>query len=130
MKKSMKNLLSCMLASSLAYGAAVHAHAHLHKSEPASGSTISVLPKNLVLEFSEAMQLTALSLHKGDAKVQDLGPLPTAASTKVSLPMPGLAAGSYIIQWRGVSKDEHVTSGSWCSPSRRLNSLCGLMSLQ
>jgi hypothetical protein len=72
---SMKSYLS-LLAILLFAGAGVaHAHAHLEKSQPARNSTVSVLPKNVVLEFNEAVQMTALTLQAGNAKAQDLGPL-------------------------------------------------------
>jgi len=107
----MKYCLSLLAILSFAAAGVAHAHAHLEKSQPARNSTVSVLPKNVVLEFNEAVQMTALTLQAGDEKARDLGPLPNAAGKVITVPMPALAAGRYIIKWRAVSDDNHVMSG-------------------
>jgi methionine-rich copper-binding protein CopC len=85
---------------------------HLHESVPVDHSTLTVLPKDIVLEFTKPIQLTALSLQKSDGKTQDLAPLPKVADSRVSVPMPqNLTAGAYLINWRGVGADGHVMSG-------------------
>ncbi|MGD9841507.1 MAG: copper resistance protein CopC [Steroidobacteraceae bacterium] len=98
--------LASFTTAGVAYG-----HAHVQKSVPANNSTISQLPKNVVIEFNEAAQLTVLTLQKGDGKAQDLKPLPSAAAKSISVPMPTVDAGSYIINWRAAGDDGHVISG-------------------
>lgn len=107
----MKSYLNLIAALSFAIGGVAHAHAHLEKSQPASNSTVAVAPKNVVLEFNEAVLVTALTLQMGDGPAQDLGPLPKAAAKELSVPMPTVAAGSYIVKWRAMGKDNHVMSG-------------------
>jgi copper resistance protein C len=107
----MKKLLSLIAMASLATTGAAYGHAHVQKSEPANNSTIAQLPKNVMLQFNEAVQLTVLTLQKGDAKAQDLGPLPRSAAKEVSVPMPAVDAGSYIIKWRAAGDDGHVMDG-------------------
>jgi copper resistance protein C len=107
----MKKYLPLVVIGALAFTGLAQAHAHLKKSEPAADSTLSAAPKNLVLEFSEGVQLTALALLKGETKVQDLGPLPKDAAKQVTLSLPALTAGSYTVSWRGISDDKHVSSG-------------------
>jgi len=107
----MKSYLSLIAALSFAVAGVAHAHAHLEKSQPASNSTVSVLPKNVVLEFNEAVQVTALTLQMGDGAAQDLGPLPKTPAKEITVPMPTVAAGSYIIKWRALGDDNHVMSG-------------------
>ena len=96
----------------IVFGVTANAHAHLQKSSPADHSTISTSPPNLVLNFSEAARLTALSIQKGDAPKQDLRPLPTTAAQQVSIPLPALTPGAYTVSWRVVSDDGHVMGGS------------------
>jgi len=91
--------------------AAAYAHAHLHKSTPADGSVITVSPPNIVLSFSEAAHLTAAWIQKGGEPKQKLGPLPEKASVEVTVPMPALTPGRYVVSWRAVSDDGHVMPG-------------------
>ena len=107
----MKSYLSFVALASLAFAGAAHAHAHLEKSQPVANSTLTTAPKTLDLELNEAVQVTALTLQAGDAKPQDIGPLPKAASSKISLPLPALAAGSYTVTWRALGEDNHMMSG-------------------
>lgn len=107
----MKKYLSLIALAAFAFTGLAQAHAHLHKSEPADASTLSAAPKNLSLEFNEAVQLTALTLQKGDTKLQDLAPLPKDATKQFSFALPALEAGNYIVKWRAMSDDKHIMSG-------------------
>src|SRR6516225_903676 len=57
----------CLLA------ATAHAHAHLTDSDPREGSA-GKAPAQIVLTFSEAARLTALTLQKEGAEVRKLAP--------------------------------------------------------
>jgi methionine-rich copper-binding protein CopC len=107
----MKTNLSLFAVLLFAVVGVAHAHAHLEHSQPAANSIVSIAPKNVVLTFNEAVQLTALTLQRGDDKPQDLGPLPKAVTKEITVPMPTLMPGNYIIKWRAVSDDNHVASG-------------------
>src|ERR1700694_4080458 len=96
----------------VAFGVTADAHAHLQKSSPADNSTITISPSNLVLNFSEAARLTALSIQKDNASQQTLKPLPTTAAQQISIPLPPLTPGSYAVSWRVVSDDGHVMAGA------------------
>lgn len=102
---------SLVALAAFVFSGVASAHAHLHKSDPANNSTITAAPKNLALEFNEAVKLTALSLQKGDEKAKDLGPLPTTAAKEITVAMPSIAPGSYIVKWRAMSDDNHIMSG-------------------
>lgn len=107
----MKKLLSLIAMSVLALTSAAYGHSTVQKSVPANNSTVTEVPKNLSLSFGSAVQLTALTLQKGDGQPQDLSPLPKAAVKEVSVPMPAIDAGSYIVKWRAAGEDGHVMSG-------------------
>jgi methionine-rich copper-binding protein CopC len=94
------------------FGVTASAHAHLEKSTPADGSVITTSPSNLVLNFSAAARLTALSIQKGDEPPQNLKPLPTTAAQQISVALPQLAPGTYSVSWRVMSDDGHVMSGT------------------
>jgi methionine-rich copper-binding protein CopC len=93
-------------------GVTASAHAHLQKSSPADNSVITTSPSNLVLDFSEAARLTALSIQKGSESPQKLKPLPTTAAQQISVPLPQLTPGSYSVTWHALSADGHVVSGA------------------
>ena len=88
------------------------AHAHLEKSSPADGSVMMTSPSSIVLSFSEAARLTALSIQRGDEAKQSLKPFPTAAARQISVPLPPLKPGAYSLTWRVLSDDGHVTTGT------------------
>lgn len=102
-----RSLLLVGLAS-LAVAGVANAHAHLHMSTPANHSTVAVAPKQITLEFNEAVQLTGLTVQKGDSKASDLGPLPATAMKAYTFTLPALDAGNYIVKWRALSDDGHV----------------------
>jgi methionine-rich copper-binding protein CopC len=93
-------------------GVTASAHAHLQKSSPADNSVITTPPSTLVLNFSEAARLTALSIQKGSESPQKLKPPPTAAAQQISVPLPQLTPGTYSVSWRVVSDDGHMMSGA------------------
>jgi methionine-rich copper-binding protein CopC len=93
-------------------GVTASAHAHLLKSSPADNSVLTTPPSTLVLNFSEAARLTALSIQKGSESAQKLNPLPTTAAQQVSVSLPPLARGTYTVSWRALSGDGHMTSGA------------------
>jgi methionine-rich copper-binding protein CopC len=96
----------------VALGVAADAHARLQKSSPADNSVITASPSNLVLNFSEAARLTALSIQKGEEPKQRLNPLPTTAAQQISVPLPPLTPGTYSVSWRLVSDDGHIMGGA------------------
>ena len=94
-------------------GPVAYAHTELSESVPADKAVVEAAPKEVMLHFSEAVRLTALSVTKqGDAK-QDLGPLPAETSPHFAVPAPALAMGNYAVSWRALSGDGHVLSGEF-----------------
>ena len=92
-------------------GACVQAHTHLQQATPADGSVLEAAPKQLVLRFSEAAQLTALSIAKEGGAPQKLAPLPEKPQATIVVALPALAPGHYVVTWRAVSADGHVAPG-------------------
>jgi hypothetical protein len=106
MMKRTLTAMGLLLATTLA-----HAHAHLAASTPADKSRVAA-PAAVELKFSEAVRVTALTLQQGKEAAKPLAPLPAKAATTVSVPLPKLAAGDYVLAWRAASDDGHVVSGS------------------
>jgi len=88
-----------------------HAHPHLQAATPADGSLIASSPASVALTFSEGTRLTAAWLQRGTEAKQKLG-LPTQQpATRVTVALPKLAAGSYLLSWRAVGDDGHIVPG-------------------
>ena len=87
------------------------AHAHLKKAVPADGAVVSTAPTNVVLSFSESAHLTACWIQKGDGPKQKVTGLPTAASADITVPLPRLDPGTYVLSWNVVGDDTHIVPG-------------------
>jgi methionine-rich copper-binding protein CopC len=98
-------------AAALLLSVAAQAHTHLQKSVPAEGSTVSVSPPNIVLKFSEAARVTALTVKKEGGDEQKLAPLPTTPAAEITVRAPELAPGKYVVTWRAMGNDSHIMSG-------------------
>src|SRR3974377_63319 len=102
-------VLSCLVALWAATGVA-QAHARLQSSVPSDGGVLAASPQALVLQFSEAPRRSALGLQRGGGERQKL-PLPQQPQTRITIPLPALAAGDYVVGWRGLGSDGHVVPG-------------------
>jgi len=92
---------------------AAQAHTHLEKAVPADNSVVTSSPAQITLHFSEAAQLTALTIQKdGDKEAKTVGALPKEPAEELSVPVAALAPGKYVVNWRVVSDDRHVMSGA------------------
>ena len=98
------------LVGLLAWCAIAQAHTHLLKSVPADGQVLEGPPLNVTLTFSEACRLTAAWIQKGEgAKTRLMAPEKTA--TAVTIALPALTPGTYLMSWRAASADGHVMPG-------------------
>jgi copper transport protein len=95
----------------LTLSATTQAHAHLQKAVPADGSVIGASPANVILSFSEPARITALWIQKSDGQKQKIASLPTEQARQISVAMPALTPGTYVLSWRVVSADTHVVPG-------------------
>jgi methionine-rich copper-binding protein CopC len=90
------------------------AHARLQSSMPADHAQLSEAPKTLTLRFNEAAQLAIVKLTTGDKEISVPVDKGAKASETFSMPLPGLAAGKYVVQWTAVAADDgHMTKGSF-----------------
>ena len=94
----------------LTAGAAL-AHAHLQKAVPADGAVLKEAPSNVVLTFSEPAKLTACWLEKTGEPSIKIGGLPDSPAREISVPVPQLKPGAYVMSWRVVGGDGHVMGG-------------------
>lgn len=109
----MKNRVLIAAAALFAMSGLAHAHTHLKMSMPADKAVLASPPSEIMLHFSEATRLTAVSIQKeGDKGQKNLGPLPKEPLAEVSVPVAALAPGKYTVSWRAMGEDNHVMSGA------------------
>jgi methionine-rich copper-binding protein CopC len=92
-------------------------HLRLVKSVPASGQIVTEKPVEIRLWFSQKPEvgLTTVRLLREDSTAIEIGKVvATEDSLSVRVPLDkALVAGTYIVNWRSVSKDGHAVRGSY-----------------
>lgn len=107
---------STALALVLMAAPSAFAHAHPKTMVPAPDST-GPAPARISITFSEAVEPKFSSIHlttmEGkSADPQASAPVPGDPST-ITLPVPHLPAGTYVVHWVNVSVDGHRLQGSY-----------------
>jgi methionine-rich copper-binding protein CopC len=108
--RSVRSVCGWVVVLWAALGGAAQAHAHLQGSTPRDGSTLDGAPASLVLQFSEPARLTALWIEKQGGEKKKLAP-PQDAQSEISITLPKLEPGEYLVTWRVQGNDGHVVPG-------------------
>ncbi len=87
------------------------AHTTLTSSVPASGSILPQSPERVTLSFGELTRLTSVVVTTSGGE-RRLAFEPTGAALEFHVGAPALANGRNELQWRALSRDGHVVSGS------------------
>lgn len=98
-------------AALLALTTVAQAHTHLEEATPTDKSVVNTAPSNVVLKFSAAAKVTALTLHKDGEADQKLTASPDTAAAEVTAALPKLSPGNYSVDYRVVSADGHIMNG-------------------
>ena len=104
-----KTLCAAVAAASLLAGTPVFAHSLLKSSVPKNGTTVSS-PRQLTMNFTKPVRLTAVNLSRSGKQVPLTRDRATQA-TSFSFPVPALAPGTYQVRWTAMARDGHVMSG-------------------
>ena len=92
----------------------VFAHAKLQSSIPAADARLQVAPKSLTLSFNENVRLAVLTLTTGGKNIPVTVDRSAPPAAQVSVALPALAAGQYVVQWSALSVDDgHVSKGTF-----------------
>ena len=89
------------------------AHTDLTRSTPANDAIVTVAPEEIVLRFSAAVKLIALFIREDGGAEQALEDLSLEPSQRFVVDLPDLPPGDYIVTWRGVGPDSHISSGGF-----------------
>jgi copper resistance protein C len=100
--------------SSLWLGAATaYAHAHLQRSEPRDGGTVTTAPDQIALWFTENLEPAFSGAEVLDAqgnRVDQGEPHISEATMRIGLK--ALPPGMYKVNWHVMSVDTHKTNGT------------------
>ena len=109
--------LLCGLALVVGLAATASAHAFLAASSPAAGARLAASPKALTLSFTEPVtaQGERVTVKTVPGRSVALGPTRRSAGGAVlTVPLPPLAQGIYVVDWQVVSaEDGHYSSGEF-----------------
>lgn len=112
-------LATCVavLLAWLGIAAPAFAHGFMDRSSPAAGSTVHGSPEEVKLSFSQAVEpaFCTVQVVDGNGKQVDRKDKRADASdpTLLRVSLQPLAPGTYRVTWRVLSKDGHVTKGSF-----------------
>jgi methionine-rich copper-binding protein CopC len=108
----MRHLLIFLFA--LAGPSLAQAHAFLDHASPRVGSTVSPAPGEVKLWMTEGLEPAFSRVQVFDAKGTEVDRKDTrvkAATMSVSVPI--LPAGTYLVKWKAVATDTHRTTGTF-----------------
>lgn len=108
----MKRLAKLALLSALATSAL--AHSRVDSTTPENGAVIAEAPVEIGFNFAANIRLTRVVMIYEDhpAVRLDLGEQ-TSFGQVFTLPLVGIGAGTYRIEWRGLGKDGHAMRGDF-----------------
>jgi len=98
----------------LALTGSASAHAFLLHARPAAGATLVSPPKDVNLDFSEALEPTFSNVAVVDGSGHPVTAAASAArGTRMSVALQPLKPGAYSVTWHALSVDTHRTQGSF-----------------
>lgn len=102
------------LVGLVSFAPAAGAHASLESAEPAAGAILSAAPNQLVLRFTEAVQVDDGAVRLVDATGDriDVGDISQPERREVVVELPVLDAGGYVVAWKVLSADGHPVGGA------------------
>ncbi len=88
------------------------AHSALATSAPQNGAQLSETPSEFILKFKAPVQITVTQLtDAAGGGVELRAPDMSEGITEYRAPLPPLAAGAYVLEWRAISDDGHDIGG-------------------
>ena len=111
-------LRACALCAALLASnpGAASAHAIILESEPTAGATLAEPPARIYLRFNSKLEkrLSSVRLLAADGRPV---PLPAVAEDgempdRIVLPLGKLRAGAYVIRYKVLAADGHITEGA------------------
>ncbi len=104
------------IAAVLATPVEAFAHTRLKSSSPSAGAHLSVVPRQIRLDFSEVLELTFTTVELVDpsgrpVRLSALAFAPDSKQSVVVTILGGMPAGDYTVAWQAASDDGHPVRG-------------------
>jgi copper resistance protein C len=112
----MKLLTTSVLLASLAGFSPAFAHAFLVKADPAVGSTVAAAPHQMLMTYTEGLDVPFCSVTVKSATGTVVNGKPHSVaghSNEMSVPLHITAPGTYSVTWHAVAVDTHRTQGNF-----------------
>jgi methionine-rich copper-binding protein CopC len=95
------------------HGTTASAHAYPTESIPNNGAIVRDTPREVRIQFTEAVELTfsQITVKSAKGKVVSQGKLRQLANDTLAIDLLPLAAGNYSVEWQALSVDTHITDG-------------------
>ena len=110
-------LARAVLLIGLVGAGAAGAHGLLERAEPRPGATVRTAPAAVRVWFSERVELAYSSVRVFDPAGRQVdggaAALDAAGPRVLRVALPPLAPGRYVVRWRVLSVDSHVTEGEF-----------------
>ena len=108
----MKKLLVFLMMLGLGSGA--FAHSKVNTTAPENEAVVAEVPETITLNFADKIRLIKVDVtHLDHPTVElDLGDQKSFA-TEFIVPLIGMGAGSYKIEWHGLGIDGHAMTGKF-----------------
>ena len=102
-------LFALMLAA-----APAQAHAMLEHAVPGAGATLAAAPKEIALDFTEALEPVFSTVTVTDGAGHSVTAGPSQASGRhMTVILKPIGPGEYRVTWRALSVDTHRTDGHY-----------------
>lgn len=106
------NILRVLVTlAAAAVAAPAAAHSELQRSIPAAGEQLACAPQQIVLEFNEGVQLTALRRYRAGGDEIALPRRAIREASNATIDLPPLGPGEFRAEWRVISADGHPLGG-------------------
>ena len=108
----MRRLLFAAMFAALAVPA--DAHAMLEHANPGAGAVLSAAPKEVALDFSEALEPMFSTVTVADSAGHSVAAAASQATGRhMTVALKPLGPGEYRVTWRALSVDTHRTDGHY-----------------
>jgi copper resistance protein C len=100
-------LLGCLTASW------AHAHAYPDSVSPPDGASLTQPPREVKIQFTEGVELefSRIDVKSTTGQKVSKGNIRRVAADTLAIELLPLEPGSYLIAWRVLSVDTHITEG-------------------
>jgi copper transport protein len=106
-----------LVCAAAIFASAAFGHAKLVESAPANGEKLNAMPKAVMLTFSAQLQSTEINsivvTDSSGKRVNKNTLILTADGKKMVAPLDEIAAGTFKVEWKALSADDHLMKGEF-----------------